>query len=378
MNSPSAKYVGKWMKWAAAAVVSGVSLLGVSQAHAGVTCHGIGPGDISFNANLSKVDPRLPVGSAIGSWQTATSGGIWWSCIKNSTPDSIVNMNMGVLFRPIAGLKDAGITVMHGKSTYTVFETGHPGLGIAVGVHPLVPGCTDSAVSYWDLGGKSGGTKVPNSTGWKTGSICRTSRNTGGEVYVLFVKTGAIRTGQVARRTIAQIGGLLLDDGVRPIKTLYSPDSLPKVTVSITATPITLTGCNVTVPNLAVPMGAQSASSMASVGSTGKATPFTLNFTNCPAGLTKLSYQLNAPGKVLDAAKGIVNLSDGSTASGVAVKLMTSSGGTLVLDTDQTIASYNSSVGGNVAVNLQAAYYRTGTIKAGSANAVVTFTLGYL
>ncbi|GAU03798.1 type-1 fimbrial protein subunit A [Burkholderia stabilis] len=129
-------------------------------------------------------------------------------------------------------------------------------------------------------------------------------------------------------------------------------------------------------PDVTVDMGTVHAADMKSVGATSKPVSFKVAANNCPAGISKITYQFKAPNGVLDAAAGVVALSDDSTARGFALKLMDENGAALRFDSPYPINV--APTGGSYALPMKAAYYRTSqTISSGSANAILTFTMSY-
>ncbi|UOB59418.1 type 1 fimbrial protein [Burkholderia pyrrocinia] len=129
-------------------------------------------------------------------------------------------------------------------------------------------------------------------------------------------------------------------------------------------------------PDVTVDMGTVRAADMKSVGATSNPVSFKVAANNCPAGISKITYQFKAPNGVLDAAAGVVALSDDSTARGFALKLMDENGAALRFDSPYPINV--APTGGSYALPMKAAYYRTSqTISSGSANAILTFTMSY-
>ncbi|MEX5350808.1 fimbrial protein [Pseudomonas juntendi] len=114
-------------------------------------------------------------------------------------------------------------------------------------------------------------------------------------------------------------------------------------------------------------------------GSTAREVPFNLKLNNCPQGLTKVNYQLQALTPVIDSAQGVVGLNTTSTARGIGLQIKDANGVPVPLNTPRNFSGYNTS-GGNFLIPLIANYYRLGTesLKAGSANTEVTFIMSYL
>ncbi|WP_080400515.1 fimbrial protein [Burkholderia ubonensis] len=129
-------------------------------------------------------------------------------------------------------------------------------------------------------------------------------------------------------------------------------------------------------PDVTVDMGTVRAADMKSVGATSTPVGFKVAANNCPAGLSKITYQFKAPNGVIDPAAGVIALSDDSTARGFALKLMDENGSALRFDSPYPINV--APTGGSYALPLKAAYYRTSQkISSGSANAILTFTMTY-
>ncbi len=94
--------------------------------------------------------------------------------------------------------------------------------------------------------------------------------------------------------------------------------------------------------------------------------------------MNSIQYQFIPVNAVLDATNGVLALSSDSTAAGVGLQLKDSSGKALKYNTQYTLASYSSSVGGSYTIPLTANYYQTSeSVTPGSANAVLIFTMLY-
>ncbi|MCA8034435.1 type 1 fimbrial protein [Burkholderia arboris] len=129
-------------------------------------------------------------------------------------------------------------------------------------------------------------------------------------------------------------------------------------------------------PSVSVEMGTATQHDFGGVGSTARPVAFTLSAADCPGGLAKISYQLNAPSGILDESAGVIALSKDSTARGIALKVMDDNDKPFKFDTFHTIATNPAS--GTYTVPLKAAYYRSGqSMSSGTANAILTFTMSY-
>lgn len=115
------------------------------------------------------------------------------------------------------------------------------------------------------------------------------------------------------------------------------------------------------------------------VGATPRVIKFNIALNQCQRGIQKVTYQLKATTQVLDANKGVVALSAGSTAKGIGLQLMNDAGQPIALDTTYPFNGFNST-GTDFKIPLSAAYYRlaNGKLEAGTANTEVSFIMSYL
>lgn len=143
-----------------------------------------------------------------------------------------------------------------------------------------------------------------------------------------------------------------------------------------------------TTQDLTVAMGAHKSLGLTGIGTTTPAKLFSVSVA-CPPGmrgaiagagaiLVKIGDRFAAPTGVLMPAQGVIALDSSSTASGIGLQLKDASAVPLEFEKLYALTGYNYKAGTNFAIALQAAYYQTGaTVKPGTANAVVTFTLNY-
>lgn len=133
--------------------------------------------------------------------------------------------------------------------------------------------------------------------------------------------------------------------------------------------------CNT--PNITVPMGARKSSEFNGIGSRLSPVGFAINLNACPAGIHTVKYRLDATTAITNSAASVVALSTDSIATGVGVQILDNLGNPFPLGVDTVLSNY-AATGGNYSIPLKAAYYQTaGTIKGGTANASLTFTMTY-
>lgn len=133
-------------------------------------------------------------------------------------------------------------------------------------------------------------------------------------------------------------------------------------------------------PDVSVPMGDEyKLDDFGGPGTTTRAVPFNIRLNNCPKGIAKVNYQLQALTPVIDAAQGVVGLNSASSAVGIGLQIKDDNGLPVPLNKPRAFTGYDTS-GGNFLIPLSASYYRLATpsLKAGSADSEVTFIMSYL
>jgi len=301
------------------------------------------------------------IGSVLGSWVSTSNTPNYFSCTVTGSYAS------GMLFETVSMTKTSmTVTGPHGLA-YTVWNTNVPGVGIAIGVNPYVSTC---GYQGWQNLGKPSGT-FP--TPW-SGGVCTQngSLTNGGQAEMALVKTGPITAGTVT--------GLQFEGASVTGPTIHGPFTVAPsghVLFSLSPTNITVAAC--TTPDVTVNMGSHMQSEFTGIGSTTKqAVAVNVAVNACPIGLNSIQYEFDPVNAVLDATNGVLALSSGSTATGIGLQLKDSSGNALKYSTPYTLTSYSKSTGGSYTIPLTARYYQTAAkVTAGSANAVLTFTMTY-
>lgn len=133
-------------------------------------------------------------------------------------------------------------------------------------------------------------------------------------------------------------------------------------------------------PSVTVPLGTRSRNDFTAVGQPMKpsAVNFTIPVNACPAGMSGIQYRIDPTTTILDGNKGLVALDSTSTATGVAIKLMTGAGRAQAFSTWQTLTRYNPPTGGSYSIPLQATYVQTSTtLRSGTASTSLTFSMQY-
>lgn len=133
--------------------------------------------------------------------------------------------------------------------------------------------------------------------------------------------------------------------------------------------------CNVTTPNVNIPLGTWDTASFTNVGSTSTSVPFAVSV-NCSGGNTVFA-SINADPDSSQAGTIKITNSSGS-ASGVGIQLLDSSNTPLDVSAGNVAGRITSALAGINTFNWKARYIKTAaTIAPGDANAVATVTLYY-
>ncbi|MBV4465842.1 type 1 fimbrial protein [Pseudomonas sp. SWRI79] len=160
------------------------------------------------------------------------------------------------------------------------------------------------------------------------------------------------------------------------IATLAAGSLNPVVTMNLTQK-ITVTQPTCTTPDVTAPMGTQKTSGFRGVGTSLPPVPFVIKLNNCPAGINTVKYRLVPNFSDPNNPPSVAALSAASTAKGVGVQILNNLNTPLTLGIDHVFKDY-SAAGGNFSIPLKAAYYQTGsTVKGGSANTSLDFTMTY-
>ena len=132
-------------------------------------------------------------------------------------------------------------------------------------------------------------------------------------------------------------------------------------------------------PDVSVNMGDYVASEV--TNSRGHTHPvnFNIALNECPQGINRVTYSLQANTPVIDRESGLVSLDGASGAKGVGLRIMDGDGAPLALDKVHVFDAYDEQ-GGDFKIPLRAAYIRLDDheLGFGTANTSMTFTISYL
>ena len=290
--------------------------------------------------------PRdLPDGSSISAWIYAPDSPFWASCTTRES-------SAGIGYEPPPGLSKTRFRIYGNATSYSVFQTNVPGIGVAFSGYNNYDG------GYWmvDLGSRS------NPWPWSGRQASTATYVLAGWLAAILVKTGPVTTaGTVVLPSIR--AGVGEEWKLLPIYKTY------------TFRPINVVPLSCTVADAMVELGDVASSQFHGVGSASRGTHFTLNVNNCPAGMRSISLRVHPTQGVVGGTDDVAKLDAGSTATGVGVQLQWANGDHLKLDGTTVIEAYQGQAM-NIPLNLHAAYYQTDKIvQPGTANASFEVTL---
>jgi type 1 fimbria pilin len=325
--------------------IAGCTVLVVSiPAHAALQCTITGSAAISFGTLTVPRD--TPVGAAIGPLQSST---VAVNCPSN--PGTVPPYNNGWYIQYYPQLT--------GSPVSGVWNTGIAGIGIRV----IDVTYGNKVLSTLNLGGWGDfGTPITNTTAF-SGSFTFT--------YQL-VKTAAQVT----------TGGAL---NIPQLFTLVSHNipanitSATQATISVNNTSIVATTCTVTTPSVNVALPSVNASALSPVGTTSGNTGLSIGL-SCQAGANVYVTLTDAssPGNTTSN----LTLASGSTATGVSLRVLNSSGAPVSYGPDSAVAGNPNQwlVGASASttrIPLTAQYISTGTVGPGTVKGIATFTMSY-
>lgn len=292
---------------------------------------------------------NVPVGGLITPWFYSAAISDLWLC-----DNRVTQVKFGIYHG--TSLSPAGQKVSDSGTDYTVYKTNRPGVGVIVGYNSYSMGCRWKG-AFWDIGNsqpvRQCGTAGPDIQG--------------SQVSVALVKTGNIAAGgMLTPGTVAR---------VLPTEN-WVVQNIAEVTFVASDVEIIVPPCSVS--DITVPMGTVFAKDFKAVGSTGAARDFSLTFGNCPKGLGAIKYQFEATSAIIDAKRGVVDLSPASSAKGIGLQLLNDKGAAVEFNRLYTIGNYDSTTDNSYTVPLKAALYQTqDKVTGGTVNAKILFTLSY-
>ncbi|WP_218001655.1 fimbrial protein [Paraburkholderia acidipaludis] len=266
------------------------------------------------------------------------------------------------------GLVDSGVTWSNGGQMYHLYQTSVNGVGLALAFNEYNEN-TGNWTGYLAVnpsGATGAGWSGPPPAGWTGGGSSGGSTNHGGLIQAALVSYGPVSAGSTSGGQVLKGAAYGSDVGIL---------SLPYSSYSITATAINVVAC--TTPDVTVPLGTHKTTELTGVNTTTAAVGFNIALNNCPAGINKVYYEIDNATSIANASQSVVALDGTSTATGMGVQILNSSGSPQTLGSKVQYTGYNTS-GGSFSIPLQARYYQTASaVTPGTANTSLTFIMTY-
>lgn len=293
------------------------------------------------------VSRDAPVGQLLTGWIDSPARTDYWVCNPGIKEKSVFPLERAALLGPATGL-----TVSPGRLPATaadihVYATQVEGVGLAIVFREYVG---DIGWTYWTSAG-----------GWGTSA----PMIVGAQVSMALVKTGPVGAGSLPAGTVASIYEEW--NGVpNPSNTVYF--NMPSVAVIARA-------CSTN--DTLVSLGSYSLGTFKGVGSVSPSAAFGLAIKNCPSGMNRVRYRIDAVYGSNDGTSSVMPLDPGATASGLGVQLLDAADVAHSLGSWKNFTSYQP-VGGDFTLPLKARMVQQDdAVQAGSILATATFTMSY-
>lgn len=336
-------------------LVCSIVVLMSGKAMAAATCSG-NPAADTFNFPPVISVPRDSTQvTALTGWVAGPSSTNWWSCnVSSSTPTGVA------FYQPT----DTGTTYVDGGTTYKVFKTDKDGVGFILKYNVYANGC-----------GWSGWFPLIGSTTYMYRSCnANGSVTNGGQAQIRLVQYGQITAGILA--------GGELTRALTYINGGYGTQGGPKQFLT-SSVQFNVLMCQVDSVDLQL-----ADSYVWDYASTTevKKKPLQIQVKNCPSGMNVIRYELDPIGaNIISSTNGTFNNQSGSgMAGGVGIRITDSTGTNPIkfADSSYTLAGYSPTSGSSMLpINLNVAYYRTGTaaqVTPGKVVGLVQLTMLYL
>ncbi|ALL68001.1 Fimbrial protein precursor [Paraburkholderia caribensis MBA4] len=322
-------------------------------AHAAITC---GPGNVNkpLSAGTIAAPVNVPVGAVVG---TIAPNAFQVLCrfLSTTTPNNVTSASLYSDFKTTAPLA-AGFN--------DVYQTTVAGLGIRYTFNSAQ--CSASGVTL-----TNGAIRLACPF---SGPLDGPYMNADVSVTVEFVATGPIASGASTLSTapVVTIGFATSDQGG-----YWNQSPLYSGSASGVLTHAT---CSVNQSSVAVTMSTADTRAFSSIGAVAAPQAFSLSL-SCATGakvLITLSDSVNPANR-----STALQLSPDSTAQGIGVQILNSSGSPVAFGPDSAAPgntnqwTIGDSPNGTLQVPLTARYVRTGSVSAGSVKALATFTMSY-
>lgn len=352
-------------------VLFALLLLGAQGTWAASSCSGGGLTTIVTMPSTVAVPRDAAVGAVLVPWVISDSIGTFTCDFSLETVGSYA---MPTVSGGSLSAQTYNVGPGSGASSYKVYQTQVPGIGIALAFNALAGGCGSN--TWKDLLMPDGGNRplpwvgvgCTNQSGL-SGTVVL-----GGRFAVAIIKTGQVTTaGGIGGDTVAQA---TMGVTTSSVVDLDLPGTARDM---LNMSPVAIVPLACTTPDVVVSLGKHVQTEFTGADPASKAVSFNISLNGCPAGMNSIEYRIDPVTKVLDGAQSVVALDGSSSATGVGVQLLDSTGTTpFPLGREVIFSEYNSAMGGSYTIPLKARYYRTdASIGVGTANTSMTFTMTY-
>lgn len=308
----------------------------------------LSPPPLTYSGPADSIVPGKTIGAA---WSASATVDVFWC-------GYIFTCSKGTM-EPSSSVVSSGMTVTMDGASYTIFETGVPGIGFILGLKdtngtvyvPLQTGITTT----YPADGTNG---YATSLGWSA--------------KVTFIKTGtALKSGVYQTSTINAA-----------ILTAYNNETQTgQVIINPTTFTVTASGCTIGTKSANVNLGTLDVRTLPNVGSTSPSGSFNVSLTcDQSVAVNAVMTDQTTPSNT----SSVVTLTGDSTASGVGVQFFYNGSGPLMMGPDSSAAGttnqffiQTTATAQTLSLPFQAQYIRTGDLTPGSANALASITFSY-
>lgn len=321
-----------------------------------------------FDSTIVQLGKDAQPGDLIGTWLTS-SNPTAWICKKTS------EMGTSALQMAVQGYPPYTIwgTTQTGGDTYNVYRTAvKAGLGYIARWRYTVKGNTSQ---WYPLTVSNGVYQTPSEL-FTISADDDQSFYIGIDVQIRFVKiSNALTAGSTAIFDPMYLRHFQIYNGSSD----YGTGSYMISEFKAGGLVISTTGGTCTTPNVNVNLPQVGRSEFKRIGTSAARTDFSLNFKQCPAGLASISYSFTPTTNIIDNTNGTFSLDSNSTATGIALQLLTEQNNPIEYNTNYLLTEYDPTRDkADYTVPLKVGLYQISeNVMPGNIGGAVSFTLIY-
>ncbi|WP_226470629.1 fimbrial protein [Luteimonas panaciterrae] len=235
---------------------------------------------------------------------------------------------------------------------------------VGLGRHPsLAPGVYDTGIAGLGARFKMNG-QVLYADGDMPTEVARVFSDQDMQLHIELIKMSP------------QVGAAMVEGSWLPRMTFSTPRS-ETVSMQLSGL-IVLREDTCRTSDVHVDMGGVSASELR-LRRTAAPTSFQIELRDCPKGVNRMRYRLNAIGPIQDVTASVVGMDTKATARYVGIQLRETDGKPVAFDTPRPLDGYDPRIGGSIRIPLQAVYVSDArhSPQPGTVSAAVAFTIIY-